>query len=69
MANYTEYNFFTKVENIYLKWEKCILLYFVYCVYFLDYGKKINTGVNKHFLEHGGLCVFIFKARSHHAVL
>jgi hypothetical protein len=35
-------NFFTRVEDIYLKREKCILLYLVHSVHFLDYRKKIN---------------------------
>lgn len=34
--------FFTRVNYIYLKWEKCILLYFVYYVYFSENGKKIE---------------------------
>lgn len=38
-----------------MKREKCILLYLVHSVHFLDYGKKINTGVNKYFLDHDGL--------------
>lgn len=40
-----------------MKREKCILLYLVCSVHFLNYGKKINTGVNKYFLDHDGLCL------------
>lgn len=35
--------FFYKNKYIYLKWEKCILLYFIYYVYFSENGKKIKT--------------------------
>jgi hypothetical protein len=52
--------FFTKVKYIYLKWEKCILLYFVYYVYFSDYGKEIEMSVNKYFHEINTLSLFLY---------